>query len=480
MRPKFENTLVWFRNDLRLHDQEALYRAAQTQGFLVPVYCLDPRLFSTTSLGFPKTGAFRARFLLESLADLRQQLRKCGSDLIIRIGKPEDILPALVQTYQIQKVMSSAEVTYEEKQVEKQLEEALWAQKVAYETFWTSTLYHLEDLPYPIQSLPDIFTQFRKGVEKMVKIRPTLPAPAQLPALPPGIIPGELPSFNDLPLSFPEDEPKAVLDFKGGEMAALQRLETYFWQADALRQYKETRDGLLGANYSSKFSAWLAHGCLSPRRVYEAVRHYEQERVSNQSTYWLIFELIWRDYFRFVAKKYGSRIFLKKGIKNALPFRLYDNLALFEKWKNAQTGIPFIDANMRELNQTGFMSNRGRQNVASFLVKDLKINWTWGAAYFESQLIDYDACSNWGNWNYVAGVGNDPRENRYFNILSQAKRYDSRGEYVKHWLPELNHLPATLIHHPSLNQAEQAQYNVHLGSTYPFPMVKFEKWLSKS
>ncbi len=110
--------------------------------------------------------------------------------------------------------------------------------------------------------------------------------------------------------------------------------------------------------------------------------------------------------------------------------------AKFEAWINGKTGVPFIDANMKELQLTGFMSNRGRQNVASFLTKDLGIDWTWGATYFESQLIDYDVCNNWGNWNYVAGVGNDPREDHYFNIETQVEKYDKNGDYVKLWLSE--------------------------------------------
>ena len=135
---------------------------------------------------------------------------------------------------------------------------------------------------------------------------------------------------------------------------------------------------------------------------------------------------------------------------------------------------------MREMAATGFMSNRGRQNVGSFLVKDLGIDWTWGAAWFENLLVDYDPCSNWGNWNYVAGVGNDPREDRYFNIYSQATRYDEAGKYVKHWLPELAEVPAPKVHMVSnLSRAEQEKYGIALGQTYPMPLINPNKWLKK-
>jgi deoxyribodipyrimidine photo-lyase len=269
-----------------------------------------------------------------------------------------------------------------------------------------------------------------------------------------------------------------VLPFAGGETAGLARLQQYFWQQDLLRSYKETRNGLLGADYSSKFSAWLAHGCLSPRLIYDEVKKYEAKRAKNESTYWLVFELLWRDYFRFVAKKFGNRLFSPAGIKGGTDLGLRQDARLFDKWAQGLTGIPFIDANMVELAQTGFMSNRGRQNVASFLVKDLHIDWRWGAMYFETLLVDYDVCSNWGNWNYVAGVGNDPRENRYFNILRQAKQYDPKGAYVKHWLPALERLPASFVHVVGdLPKPDLSAHGIRLGADYPYPIVRTDKWL---
>ncbi|MFN3345543.1 MAG: FAD-binding domain-containing protein, partial [Chloroherpetonaceae bacterium] len=210
------------------------------------------------------------------------------------------------------------------------------------------------------------------------------------------------------------------------------------------------------------------------RTIYEAVKRYEHERIANDSTYWLIFELIWRDYFRFISLKYGNRMFKKYGIKNQ-PVGWSQDEAKFQAWAEGKTGVPFIDANMRELSATGFMSNRGRQNVASFLVKDLKVDWRMGAEWFESLLIDYDVASNYGNWNYVAGIGNDPREDRYFNPLRQAAMYDPNGDYVRHWIPELSHVPAPFIHEPhKLSPMEATLYGVELGKTYPRPMVKLK------
>jgi deoxyribodipyrimidine photo-lyase len=205
------------------------------------------------------------------------------------------------------------------------------------------------------------------------------------------------------------------------------------------------------------------------------VQEYEQQRVQNDSTYWLIFELRWRDYFRFICAKHGNQIFRQSGLQGFV-IDWKEDWERFELWQKGQTGFPLVDANMREIAATGFMSNRGRQNVASFLTKNLGINWQMGAEWFESLLIDYDVCSNWGNWNYVAGVGNDARGFRYFNIPKQSKTYDPTGEYLKHWLPELAPLPPEKIHEPwKLSQEEQNRFGVRLGVNYPHPVVDLIK-----
>ncbi len=467
--------IVWLRNDLRLRDNEVLFRAAE-KGEVYPVYCFDPRNYQENELGLPKTGSFRAEFLRTSVANLHKNLENQGSNLIIRQGLPENIIPQLVTLLQADAVYASKEVTHEELHVENNLEEKLLKQRVPLEFFWQSTLLHVDDIPWPIGNLPDVFTQFRKEAERSTPVRETFSVPKQLNSIQ-GIDLGSLPSLEELGVSAPQYDERSVMPFSGGEDAAWERLKSYLWEGNHLKNYKETRNGLLGAEYSSKLSPWLANGAISPRSVYEEVKKYEKERVKNKSTYWLIFELLWRDYFRFVAKKYGNNIFKPGGI-HEVQNNLNDDTQAFEKWKTGKTGIPFIDANMREINTSGYMSNRGRQNVASFLTKDLKVNWTWGASYFETQLIDYDVCSNWGNWNYVAGVGNDPRENRYFNIMSQATRYDPRGDYVRHWIPELSQIKGKKIHYPAeLPEAEMLEAGVRIGKDYPEPMVDFQKWL---
>jgi deoxyribodipyrimidine photo-lyase len=425
--------LVWFRNDLRIHDNEVLLEATRKGDAIVPVYCFDPRHYGPTNYGTRKTGPIRAQFILESVADLKRNLQALGGNLITLIGKPEELIPQLAVQYGVTEVYHHREVATEEIEVSERVETALWKYKINLKHFIGHTLYHKEHLPFPIKDIPDVFTNFRKKVERESTVRPCFMDPSSI-CIPENLIVGSLPSLTDLGYEKQSTlDSRAVLEFKGGESEGLKRMQEYFWDQDALRTYKETRNGLVGANYSSKFSAWIALGCLSPRKIYWEIKKYENERVANDSTYWLVFELLWRDYFRFMFKKYGTKFFLKAGFKGQAPTEAPNQQELFERWKTGQTGVPFIDANMRELNATGFMSNRGRQNVASYLVKELQVNWTWGAAYFEEQLIDYCPANNWGNWAYLAGVGNDPREDRHFNIAKQAHTYDPAGKYVQLW-----------------------------------------------
>lgn len=425
-------TIVWFKTDLRLHDNETLVKAISQSETIIPVYCIDEAHFATTDYGFKKTGSFRTQFLFEALGDLESSLRAIGSGLIVIKGKPEIEIPKLVQHYKATKVFAKREVCYEEKQTESLVQTELFKVRCELQTFSTSTLYHAEDLPFSIKDIPDVFTNFRKKTEKDARIRTVFEKPTQIQS--PEMEPLNLPSFETLNLEFTRIDKRAVLAFKGGETEAIKRLNHYFFKTKCISNYKETRNGLVGADYSSKFSAWLAMGCISPRFIYQELKKYEGQFGANESTYWLVFELLWRDYFRFMMKKYNTKFFQLAGIQDkGVPVTKHNRQEL-QDWIDGNTGVDFVDANMIELKLTGFMSNRGRQNVASYLCNDLKLDWRYGAAYFEQQLIDYDVCSNWGNWAYLAGVGNDPRGNRYFNIEKQAQDYDKKKEYRNLWL----------------------------------------------
>lgn len=419
------SAIFWFRNDLRLHDNPALQAALEEHDEILPVYILDERYLQKDRWGFVRTGAFRLQFLLESLQDLEDYLKEKGSRLHFAKGLPEQVLPQLAEKHGATRVFATKEYTSEEIEIENKV-----AAQLPLSLHHGQTLYHPEDLNFTIEQLPDIFTQFRKRVEKYARVRDLIDTPEQIKS--PDFEATPIPSLEELGFKNPDKDERAALPFKGGAIAAEERLEHYFWDTDAVASYKNTRNGLIGADYSTKFSAWLANGCISPRTIWQEVDQYESERTANSSTYWVKFELLWREYFKYVAMKYGNKIFLKGGIQDK-NVHLKPNKKQFERWAQGQTGDKFVDANMRELLYTGFMSNRGRQNVASYLVHQLKLDWRMGAAWFESLLVDYDVASNYGNWMYAAGVGNDPRD-RVFNTKKQAGMYDGDGAYRKLWL----------------------------------------------
>jgi deoxyribodipyrimidine photo-lyase len=440
-----DTAIVWFRNDLRLHDNEALVKAMAAAENIVPVYIFDERLYNRfTPYGFKKTGIHRARFILESVLNLKRNLQQKGSDLYVRVGKPEEIIAKLAQDLHSSWVFCNRERTAEEEHVQDSLERKLWG--IGQEMIYTrgKMLYYTSDLPFPVKHTPDTFTNFRKEVENIIPIREPLQAPSVIHTEVAGSFDfGEMPTLEQW---YKNDE-GIDTRFVGGEDAALEQLKYYIWDKKLIANYKESRNELLGWDFSSKFSAWLALGCISPKQIHHEVKKFEKLYGASDSTYWLIFELLWRDFFRLMGKKYKNKIFQESGFSGNPPVSVFDEEKL-KLWTEGKTGIPFIDANMRELLHTGYMSNRGRQNVASFLINELNLPWTVGAEYFESMLIDYDPCSNYGNWCHLAGVGNDKRDERHFNTINQSKKYDATCVYMKHWLPEVADVVEENIHRP--------------------------------
>jgi len=472
------------RNDLRVHDNEVLLWAHRNGDYIIPLYCFDPDHFKGTwHFSFPKTGPHRAKFLLESVQDLKKNLICQNSNLVSEISKPLDCIKRLTKycseiSKPVVDVVFQKEVTFEEINVENNIKEFCKNHDINVQEIWGSTMYHTQDLPFKSRAaIPDTYTQFRKEVESKSKVRQVLAMPQSFKPIPPGLPLGSVPDLQALGVQdeYQVDQ-RSAFPFSGGETQALERVQHYLWGTHSVAKYKETRNGMVGKNYSTKFSPWLALGCISPRSIFSMIKKYEKEEVANQSTYWVLFELIWRDYFKFVCQKYGDRVFYLSGILNKhLPWS--QDMDKFRAWADGRTGVPFVDANMRELKCTGWMSNRGRQNVASFLVKDLGLDWRLGAEWFESQLLDHDVCSNYGNWNYAAGIGNDPRENRKFNMIKQGMDYDGEGEFVRLWVPELKGLKGGKVHVPwTLNERELEFAGVELGVTYPKPLVLAPEW----
>jgi deoxyribodipyrimidine photo-lyase len=447
--------IVWFRNDLRVKDNHSLKAACEADGPVVGFYTFDPCFYQEGDFGFTKTGKYRARFLIESVQNLRKNLAEHGIPLIVKTEPVEDCLPELlshpkpVEAGHPEPVEGDSDTTHniylqrewtrdetdQEQRLGKALAEAFGEDdKPKGHRHYDQFLFHPEDVPYKNWSqIPKVYTDFRKKCEKNVEVRETVDI-ADYQQDMPDIPETEIPMLEDLGLEDFEKDDRTAFPWAGGEDSARERLEHYFWETEKLAKYKQTRNGLIGTDYSSKFSAWLAAGCISPRQIYHEVKKFEKEVKKNQDTYWLIFELIWRDFFKYVSLKHDGDFFKLGGILQK-DYDWNDNKAAMKDWINGTTKEPFVNANMKEIAATGFMSNRGRQNVASYWAKELKQDWRMGAAYFEHILIDYDVHSNWGNWMYNSGVGNDPRD-RKFNIQSQADRYDSDGKYREMWLED--------------------------------------------
>ena len=418
-----EKAIYWFRNNLRLHDNPSLLKATkEDKKKILPVYIVSNQLHEENKLGFQNCGPFRWNFLAESVLSLKRDLQGIGADLLILEGNPVKLLTNLAKNKEISHIYTSKQTDYNEVEEEKEI-----AKRVTLIMEYDQLLFEPNQLPFEIEKLPFVFTDFRKTVEKNAKPRKEVEEVNKI-----NLLDFDYSSSKPLASKVVKLDSRSVFPFRGGENEAWYRLNQYFWESGKLSKYKNTRNGLIGTDYSSKFSPFLAVGSVSPVSIYNEVKKFERQRIKNISTYWLIFELLWREFFKYTSLKYGKRIFSKSGIRNRT-HEYSNNLESFNNWINGRTGNDFVDANMIELKNTGFMSNRGRQNVASYLVHDLNVDWRKGASYFESQLIDYDCASNWCNWMYVAGVGNDPR-NRKFNTKIQADKYDAKAKYRTQWL----------------------------------------------
>ncbi|MBD0831677.1 DASH family cryptochrome [Aestuariibaculum sediminum] len=430
-KTELDTHLIWFRNDLRIHDNASIQQAVTNAAKVLAVFCFDTKAFEIGALGFKKTEKFRARFLIETVKNLKANLEQYNIPLFVYLAEPEHCLPKLIREHQVSKIFMQREWTHEETLSVNQVKSNLPNTVKVIETY-NQFLFHPDDIPFQITSIPEVFTNFRKQCEKRCMVRPLLPETLSGFKQPKIQNTTRIPTLSELGFEPFYTHADSAFPFQGGENHAIHRLHDYFYETKKLAFYKKTRNGLLGTNYSSKFSPWLANGSLSPRYIYHEVKEFERHHIKNQSTYWLIFELIWRDYFKYISIKHGNAIFKIGGILNK-SYQWNRNPEKIKNWIAGQTSEPFVNANMIELKSTGWMSNRGRQNVASYFSRTLNLDWRIGASYFESLLIDYDVHSNYGNWMYVAGVGNDPRH-RTFNVKLQAEHYDPHGKYQRQWL----------------------------------------------
>ena len=430
MSSKKNTSIVWFRNNFRIEDNSALYNAVNQSDRVIGYVNIDPNNFIDTKYGFKKIEKYRAKFLLESITDLKHNLNNLNISLIIDYKEIKESFRPFILKYDVDSIYMQREWTRDEL-----IEEESIPKNINTLKYFDQFLYSPEDVKNIYENIPRGFSNFRKKCEKYLKVNSPISIPKPMNEDNLLEVDYDIPNLNDLGFEEFEVNDNSVFKFKGGETSGKSRVDDYFFITKNVSKYKHTRNGLLGKNYSSKFSSWLANGSLSCRYIYNKLMEYENDIEKNESTYWLFFELLWRDFFKYVSMQHRNKFFSKDGIYGTEKEWSQENSKI-KSWINGETKETFVNANMIELASTGFMSNRGRQNVANYLTKELKVDWRIGAEYFEALLIDYDVHSNYGNWLYNAGIGNDSMPFRKFNPTLQSERYDPNKDYENTWLNE--------------------------------------------
>lgn len=391
--------IYWFRNDLRLKDNQALSAAVGSADEIIPVYVFDPRQFEKTKLGFRRTGALRARFLIESVAELRENIRQKGGDLIIRTGAPEAIVAQLAEDYNADYVYTSKEIAPQETRIESSLSKNLKTANVDIKLFWMDTMINATDLPFPVSKLPSGFAEFERLLSNDLKIKDQFPTPASI-TLPADVEAGAIPGLPELGIDPNEIPAGAAGPLSGGEARALavlkEYVEGYVKKGIAYPSAEPLTD--------TRLSDWLSLGCVSASYIYRSVKTAQSHAVVEDP---IITNLLRREFLHWTLLRFGPRMFKPSGVKHHFNRRWKNDNAAFEKWINGQTGDQSINDIIRRLTATGYITAAERESAARYLVDDLDINWTWGAMYFESLLMDYEASVNWGRWNHIAGVGED-------------------------------------------------------------------------
>ncbi len=442
--------LIWLRNDLRLHDQPAFAIAQARREPVAVVYILPEHWLQRDCHGLDRLGAAKALFLRQSLVDLDAQLRHEGLSLKVLGGDPAALLQRWYRQSTFRLITQSAQAP----------EEAAWLEVLAgagieIDIVDNQTLFDGKQLAPLLADWPLSFTAFRHRVE--ASLQPGVPQGPPCLSLTPAEVP------VDAPPSWPDYPELPETYFNGGERAGLEHLDGYLWQRRAIDHYRDSRNRLIGEDFASRLSPWLAWGCLSVREVWDQIRRYEARYGENEQRYWLRCELLGREFFHWSMCHFGRRLFCRDGLASApLPMSRFDETH-WRAWCETRTGVPMVDAGLRELVMTGYCSNRLRQNLASYFIHQLGLDWRLGARFFERHLIDFDIASNQGNWAYIAGAGQDPRQGRRFDLNWQLRRYDPALEHIRYWLPELGEI--------DINSILAHQSGRRLLTGYPAPVV---------
>ncbi len=450
-----QTSIMWFRRDLRVHDLPALAEAAGT-GPVLPCFIFDERLLTGGRFVSPT----RVRFMLGCLDDLRKSLRALGSDLILRHGHPESVLPELAAEAGAGRVHWTADVSPWAAWRDGRVEDALDRAGTGHSAH--PGAYIVDDPGAIVSGKGTPYTVYSPFYKAWLEVeRRELEGPPDSILTPGGVEAGPLPSLADLGIAGQASE----TSFEPGETAAREAARDYL--NGGLARYGQERNNPSGG--SSRLSPYMRWGCVSALEleIKLGLREGKGPRVYRK-------ELAWREFYASVLANFPTvtRQEFQERYRGTLDWQEDDEL--LEAWKQGKTGYPLIDAGMRELLNDGWMHNRVRMVVASFLTKDLHIDWREGEKWFMERLVDGDLASNNGGWQWTTSVGTDPAPyfQRMFNPMTQQERFDPDGEYVRRWLPELRAVPDEHLVRPWLmDEQDQQRCGCLIGTDYPAPVV---------
>jgi deoxyribodipyrimidine photo-lyase len=448
-----ETAIWWIRRDLRLSDNRALALAVKQAKRVIPLFILDPKL-----LGSPYVGQNRVAFLYKGLRNLDSELRKHGSRLVLQQGDPLRVLSSLSRIVGAEMIFAEMDGSPYAKPRDEQAKRELPLRLTP-----GITIHSPEELVKPDGSAYTVFMPFKRKWQSLPFPGRPLPAPESISGLD-GI---ESMAVSDLPRQ------TSSTYFPAGEMEGQRRLDT-FVDSDLLH-YARGRDRM-DLDSTSGLSPYLRFGMVSARQAaWAAINAGEvaEDEISRNSVEKWLTELIWRDFYSTILNNYPKNLHtsFRKDL-DGIPWR--NDPDGFTAWKEGLTGYPVVDAAMRQLKATGWMHNRARMIAASFLVKDLLIDWRSGQRYFMQHLLDGDPASNNGGWQWTAGTGTDAAPYfRIFNPVLQGKKFDPRGAYVQRWVTELSSVPDEYIHAPWTMPTDlQRRLGCVIGKHYPHPIVE--------
>ena len=446
--------IVWYRNDLRIHDHPALARAVKEAAHVIPLF-----IFNDAILNGHHSGSNRNRFLLESLDDLKSSLIELGGDLLYRKGDAANELIKLAHETGASAVYYTADYTTYACKRDRSVEKALEEHGIEPHAFGGRTLVSgLQGLTTGSGTPFKVFTPFYKKWLSVSR-RTVAPSPQRI-RLPDSVSTGSPPSLDTLTNN--DDLSPNVL--KGGEHEARNRFEQFL--KTGIKGYAIANNDM-GADATSRLSSYLHFGCLSPREIEDRLPDNEGGDAWRR-------QLAWSDFYNYVLLHFpqNARHEFQEKYRGTMQWDTND--ALLEAWKDGQTGYPVVDAAMRQLRREGWMHNRARLIVGSFLTKDLWHDWREGERWFMRMLTDGDEANNNGNWQWIASVGVDPAPvyRRLYNPASQAKKYDPNGTYIRRYVPELKDVPDRFLGEPwTMSIEQQTQAGCMIGIHYPVPII---------